>query len=165
MGHPGALVTFPWRNSTFSRFQVFQMNYQIFTMKKGWNISEACTLVLIDKRKLLIRLCPAAIFARSLSGIELEAVGFQVEPYRWRPCGVTWDSSLTVVVIKLRRTSAPLPSNPLHNMLAPLAKATRRRTRIALRPQVQTPSPMPCNVNQCPMGIQAVCNCIMQAAK
>ena len=31
---------------------------------------------------------------------------FQFEPYRWRPCGVTWDSSRTVVVIKLRRTSA-----------------------------------------------------------
>ena len=31
---------------------------------------------------------------------------FQVEPYLWRPCGVTWDSSLTVVVIKLWRTSA-----------------------------------------------------------
>ena len=29
-----------------------------------------------------------------------------VEPYRWCPCGVTWDSSRTVVVIKLRRTSA-----------------------------------------------------------
>ena len=26
--------------------------------------------------------------------------------YMWRPCGVTWDSSRTVVVIKLRRTSA-----------------------------------------------------------
>ena len=38
--------------------------------------------------------------------IELEAVGLQFEPYRWRPCGVTWDSSRTVVVIKLRRTSA-----------------------------------------------------------
>ena len=40
------------------------------------------------------------------NGIELEAVGFQFEPYRWRPCGVTWNSSRTVVVIKLRRTSA-----------------------------------------------------------
>ena len=40
------------------------------------------------------------------NGIELEAVGLQFEPYRWRPCGVTWDSSRTVVVIKLRRTSA-----------------------------------------------------------
>ena len=38
--------------------------------------------------------------------IELEAVGLQFEPYRWRPCGVTWDSSRTVVVIKLLRTSA-----------------------------------------------------------
>ena len=25
------------------------------------------------------------------NGIELQAVGFQFEPYRWRPCGVTWD--------------------------------------------------------------------------
>ena len=40
------------------------------------------------------------------NGIELEAVGLQFEPYRWRPFGVTWDSSQTVVVIKLRRTSA-----------------------------------------------------------
>ena len=42
------------------------------------------------------------------NGIELEAVGLQFEAYRWSPCGVTvtWDSSRTVVVIKLRRTSA-----------------------------------------------------------
>ena len=39
------------------------------------------------------------------NGIELEAVGFQLEPYLWRPCGVTWESSRTVVVIKLRQTS------------------------------------------------------------
>ena len=32
------------------------------------------------------------------NGIELEAVGLQFEPYLWHPCGVTWDSSLTVVV-------------------------------------------------------------------
>ena len=25
------------------------------------------------------------------NGIELQAVGFQFESYRWRPCGVTWD--------------------------------------------------------------------------
>ena len=37
------------------------------------------------------------------NGIELEAVGFQFEPYLWRLCGVTWDSSQTVVVIKLRK--------------------------------------------------------------
>ena len=42
------------------------------------------------------------------NGIELEALGLQFEPYRWRPCGVIWDSSRTVVVIKLRRTSALL---------------------------------------------------------
>ena len=40
------------------------------------------------------------------NGIELEAVAFRFEPYRWRPCGVTWDSSRTVVVIKQRGTSA-----------------------------------------------------------
>ena len=39
------------------------------------------------------------------NGIELEAVGLQLEPYWWRPCGVTWDSSQTVVVIKLQQTS------------------------------------------------------------
>ena len=25
------------------------------------------------------------------SGIELDIVGRQFEPYGWRPCGVTWD--------------------------------------------------------------------------
>ena len=40
------------------------------------------------------------------NGIELEGVGLQLEPYRWRLCGVTSDSSRTVVVIKLRQTSA-----------------------------------------------------------
>ena len=25
------------------------------------------------------------------NGIELDTVGRQFEPYRWRPCGVTWD--------------------------------------------------------------------------
>ena len=39
------------------------------------------------------------------NGIELEAVGLQFEPYLWLPCGVTWDSSQTVVVIKLLQTS------------------------------------------------------------
>ena len=42
--------------------------------------------------------------------IELEAVGFQFEPYQWRPCGVAWDSSRTVVVITLLRTSALAPT-------------------------------------------------------
>ena len=50
--------------------------------------------------KWLAMSCPSG------NGIELEAVGLQFEPYRWRPCGVTWDSSRTVVVIKLLRTSA-----------------------------------------------------------
>ena len=40
------------------------------------------------------------------NGIEVEAVGLQFKPYQWRPCGVIWNSSRTVVVIKLRRTSA-----------------------------------------------------------
>ena len=39
------------------------------------------------------------------NGRELEAVtvGLQFEPYRWRPCGRTWDSSRTVVVIIMLR--------------------------------------------------------------
>ena len=43
------------------------------------------------------------------NGIELEAVGLQFKPYWWLPCGVTWGSSQTVVVIKLQRTSAAPP--------------------------------------------------------
>ena len=43
-------------------------------------------------------------------------VGLQLEPYRWCPCSVTWDSSRTVVVIKLRRTSA-LPCNSFTSKL------------------------------------------------
>ena len=38
------------------------------------------------------------------NGIELKAFGLQFEPYLWCPCGVTWDSSLTVVVTKLQQT-------------------------------------------------------------
>ena len=56
------------------------------------------------------------------NGIELEAVGLHFEPYRWRPCGVTWDSSRTVVVIKLRRTSA-LRLSP--SLASALGRATR----------------------------------------
>ena len=51
------------------------------------------------------------------NGIELEAVGLQFKPYRWRPCDVTWDSSRTVVVIKLRRTSALWTLNHALNLL------------------------------------------------
>ena len=40
------------------------------------------------------------------NGIVLEAVGLQFEPYLWHPCCVTWDSSQTVVVIKLQQTSS-----------------------------------------------------------
>ena len=49
------------------------------------------------------------------NGIELEAVGFQFEPYWGLLCGVTWDSSRTVVVIKLLWTSAlvSLNTNPV----------------------------------------------------
>ena len=40
------------------------------------------------------------------NGIDLEAVDFQFEPLPVAPLCVTWDSSQTVVIIKLRRTSA-----------------------------------------------------------
>ena len=40
------------------------------------------------------------------NGIELEAAGLQVEPYRWRPCGVAWHSSRIVVVINLNKAAA-----------------------------------------------------------
>ena len=44
--------------------------------------------------------------ARIARDSRMEAGGLQFGPYWWRPCGVTWDSSRTVVVRKLLRTSA-----------------------------------------------------------
>ena len=44
------------------------------------------------------------------NGIDLEAVGFQFEPYRWRPCGVTWDSSTTVPNSRGNKAAANLRS-------------------------------------------------------
>ena len=41
--------------------------------------------------------CSTLLFVQSLRVIE---------PYQWLPCGVTWDSSRTVIVIRLLRTSA-----------------------------------------------------------
>ena len=59
----------------------------------------------ICKKKYAVKIC------RNMQGclvqvgncIDLETVGLQFEPCRRRPCGVTCDSSRTVV-IKLRRT-------------------------------------------------------------
>ena len=38
------------------------------------------------------------LFQKVIEGLEgcLVAVGLKFEPYRWRPCGVTWDSSRKV---------------------------------------------------------------------
>ena len=60
----------------------------------------------LARRQIGPGFCLVGMSCQVGNGIELEAVGLQFEPYRWRPCGVTWDSSRTVVVIKLRRTSA-----------------------------------------------------------
>ena len=54
---------------------------------------------------IFMNLCTRDVLSNGY-GIELEAVGLQFEPYQWLPCGVTWDSSWTVVVIKLLQTSA-----------------------------------------------------------
>ena len=73
------------------------------------------------------------------NGIELEAVSLQFELYRWRPCGVTWDSSRTVVVVKLRRTSA-LKRSP--SGLPPPGTLHRKVDAFALTVQVCVESPM-----------------------
>ena len=31
--------------------------------------------------------------------IELDTVGRQCEPYRWRPCGVTWDEQCLLLIL------------------------------------------------------------------
>ena len=84
------------------------------------------------------------------NGIELEAVGLQFEPYLWRPCGVTWDSSRTVVVIKLRRTSALMLNHELsgHAHYSKIA-SSRSRSRcgwivcqeVHIRPHSDSESP------------------------
>ena len=49
------------------------------------------------------------------NSIELEAVGLQFEPYLWLPWGMTWDSSQTVVVLKLLRHSTLVkPKKEVH---------------------------------------------------
>ena len=50
------------------------------------------------------------------NGIELEAFGLQFKPYLWCPCGVTWDLSQTVVVIKLLQTSALMTGDSLQKI-------------------------------------------------
>ena len=66
---------------------------------------QQCTLKQIWQQLVLIKSNKGCLVQVG-NGIELEAVGLQFEPYQWRPSGVTWDSSQTVVVIKLQRTSA-----------------------------------------------------------
>ena len=43
-------------------------------------------------------------------------LGLEFEPYRWRPCGMTLDSSRTFVVLKLRRPSEKKNESYLPNM-------------------------------------------------
>ena len=66
---------------------------------------EAAPLALCRRGPRPAMRCVPSQLVQVGNGIELDAVGLQFEPYRWRPGGVTWDSSRTVVVIKLRRTS------------------------------------------------------------
>ena len=73
-----------------------------------WNQGICFQLEVAYNHEDIITLMILGCLVQVGNGIELEAVGLQFEPYRWRPCGVTWDSSRTfvVTVIKLRRTSA-----------------------------------------------------------
>ena len=71
-------------------------------MKFSMELTRTCSWQWPQPCSLLVQGCLVQVG----NGIELEAVGLQFEPYQWRPCGVTWDSSRIVVVIKLRLTSA-----------------------------------------------------------
>ena len=64
--------------------------------------------VIVKKKKNLyfVLLHQKGCLVQVGNGIKLEAVGLQFKPYLWLPCGVTWDSSLTVVVISC---CVPLP--------------------------------------------------------
>ena len=63
------------------------------------------------------------------NGIELEAVGLQLEPYRWSPCGVTWNYSQPVVVLKLLQTS-PLKCHRMQDCDTVLAYQTLLRKTV-----------------------------------
>ena len=52
----------------------------------NWSI---VTVIASNHVLIITEGCPVQVG----NGIELEAVGLQFEPYLWRPCGVTWDSS------------------------------------------------------------------------
>ena len=100
------------------------------------------------------------------NGIELEAVGLQFEPYRWRPCGVTWDSSRTVVVIKLRRTSALSVSGRLNysirsirDVLSKLAIAYSELDTVGRQFEPRLPvAPLWCDLGRCSRTVVARSN-------
>ena len=83
------------------------MQAKLFCTSKMVGICHLAQLQELCKKILRLTICihTKGCLVQVGNGIELEAVGLQFEPCRWRPCGVTWDSSRTVVVIKLRRTS------------------------------------------------------------
>ena len=70
-------------------------------------LTSNCLLLLIHDLEYEVgTVCCEGCLVQVGNGIELEAIGLQFEPYQWCPCGVTWDWSLIVVVIKLLQTSA-----------------------------------------------------------
>ena len=64
----------------------------------AWQICKKNSCQKISKNNLVFA-------APTRTGIRIDFTSM-IEPYRWCPCSVTWDSSRTVVAIKLRRTSA-----------------------------------------------------------
>ena len=83
---------------------IFYTTYYFAMHLEGWDV--LCNIFLVIEHKSLSRWhgisCPSWQWHRTGLG----SLWSQFEPYRWHPCGVAWDSSRTVVVIKLLRTSA-----------------------------------------------------------
>ena len=92
----GALLTALARDSHDLELAGSRTQNHLLVVQLSWPVGHPNTIWCCSKRCLV----------QVGNGIELEAVDLQFEPYRWLPCGVTWDSSRTVVVIKLLLTSA-----------------------------------------------------------
>ena len=105
---------FSWKNilivDSFSFCMPMPRSVQSLVIQSWWSTKSSILKFWTFHQQHLITVmsclgmsCPSW---QCYDGIELAAVGLQFKPYWWCPCGVTWDSSLTVVVIKLLLTSA-----------------------------------------------------------
>ena len=85
---------------------IFIWSFHIWGIKFIWFMSSRWLLSNFSRSSWNLFQVVLVSLVQVGNGIELEAVGSLFEPYLWRPCGVTWESSQTVVAINC---GEPLP--------------------------------------------------------